>query len=158
MALAAGHELDAPPWQRVEATLMATSRAIRRAYDKRLDPLGLNLTEASILAYVNQHGAITQTRLARHLGVGRASMGAAIDVLHRTKALDHKAIRDAIAETQLATIVGPVNWKTGPVKNVSKTPLVGGQWQKSGAGLDLTVTSNKQAPQVPLGGSMKSLV
>jgi DNA-binding MarR family transcriptional regulator len=83
MALAAGHELDAPPWQRVEATLMATSRAIRRAYDKRVDPLGLNLTEASILAYVNEHGAITQTRLARHLGVGRASMGAAIDVLHR---------------------------------------------------------------------------
>ena len=75
MALAAGHELDAPPWQRVEATLMATSRAIRRADDKRLDPLGLNLTEASILAYVNEHGAITQTRLARHLGVGRPRWG-----------------------------------------------------------------------------------
>jgi DNA-binding MarR family transcriptional regulator len=82
MALAAEHELDAPPWQRVESTLMATSRAIRRAYDKRLGPLELNLTEASTLAYVTEHGPIAQTRLARRLGTGRASMGATIDALH----------------------------------------------------------------------------
>jgi hypothetical protein len=29
------HELDAPPWQRVETTLMATARLIRDAYDAR---------------------------------------------------------------------------------------------------------------------------
>ena len=82
MVLAAEHELDAPPWQRVESTLMAASRAIRRAYDRRLSPLALNLTEASTLAYVTEHGPIAQTHLARRLGMGRASMGATIDALH----------------------------------------------------------------------------
>ena len=35
------HELDAPPWLRVESTLMATARAIRQGYDHRFEPLGL---------------------------------------------------------------------------------------------------------------------
>jgi MarR family transcriptional regulator, transcriptional regulator for hemolysin len=61
---------------------MATSRAIRRAYDKRLGSLALNLTEASALAYVAEHGSIAQTRLAQRLGMGRASMGATVDALY----------------------------------------------------------------------------
>jgi DNA-binding MarR family transcriptional regulator len=76
------HELDAPPWQRVESTLMATSRAIRRAYDARLANLDLNLTQASLLMYVQDHEPITQTQLADRLGMGRASTGAVIDNLH----------------------------------------------------------------------------
>ena len=47
-----GHELDAPPWLRVESTLMATARAIHDAYDHRLAPLDLSLNTASLLAYV----------------------------------------------------------------------------------------------------------
>ncbi|OIQ86042.1 hypothetical protein GALL_321130 [mine drainage metagenome] len=84
----------------------------------------------------------------------------AIDVLRRTKALNSKAILEAITTTNLKTVVGPVNWKTGPVKNVSKTPLVGGQWQKTAGqpGLELVITSNRQAPEIPLGGSMRPLV
>ena len=34
------HELDAPPWLRVETTLMGAAQAIRNAYDVRLAPLG----------------------------------------------------------------------------------------------------------------------
>ena len=43
------------------------------------------------------------------------------------------AIRDAIAETDYQSIVGPITWKGGPpnpVPNVCITPLVGGQWKK----------------------------
>ena len=47
---AADHELDAPPWQRVESTLMSTARAVRRAYERRFADLDLNLTQASLLA------------------------------------------------------------------------------------------------------------
>ncbi len=75
------HELDAPPWRRVESTLMATSRALRRAYDLRLRRLGLNLSEASLLAYVNEHGPITQAQIADRIGMGRASAGSVIDAL-----------------------------------------------------------------------------
>ena len=77
------NELDAPPWLRVESTLMSTARLIREAFDVRLKPLDLNLTQASLLAYVAEFGATTQTRLADQMGTGRAAMGSVIDGLER---------------------------------------------------------------------------
>lgn len=81
-----GHELDAPPWLRVESTLMATANAIRAAYDDRLGNLGLTLSLASLLAYVADFGPVNQTRAAEHLGQGRAVTGTQID---RLEALGH---------------------------------------------------------------------
>lgn len=75
------NELDAPPWSRVESTLMATARLVREAFDARLHCLDLNLTQASLLGYVADFGATTQTRLADHLGIGRASIGTIVDRL-----------------------------------------------------------------------------
>ena len=75
------HELDAPPWQRVEGTLMATARAIRAAYDRRFAGLGLNLSKASLLSYLEESGPLTQTQLAEGLGLGRAATGSVIDDL-----------------------------------------------------------------------------
>lgn len=75
------HELDAPPWRRVESTLMATARLVREAFDARLAQLDLNLTQASLLGYVAEFGATSQTRLADHLGIGRAQIGSVVDRL-----------------------------------------------------------------------------
>jgi MarR family transcriptional regulator for hemolysin len=75
------HELDAPPWLRVESTLMSLARGIRRAYDLRLEELKLNLSEASVLAYTQESGPLMQAELAKHMGVGRAAMGSLIDSL-----------------------------------------------------------------------------
>jgi MarR family transcriptional regulator, transcriptional regulator for hemolysin len=75
------HELDAPPWLRVESTLMAAANAIRDAYDIRLAPLELTLSLASLLAYVADFGPVSQTRAAEHLGQGRAATGAQVDRL-----------------------------------------------------------------------------
>ena len=77
----ARHELDAPPWRRVESTLVATARAIRNAYDRRFESLGLNLSQASLLAFLHESGPQSQTALARRLGVGRAAIGTLIDGL-----------------------------------------------------------------------------
>lgn len=60
---------------------MATARRIREAYDAALNTLELNLTTASLLAYVTEQGPITQTALAERIGVGRAAAGSAIDRL-----------------------------------------------------------------------------
>ena len=62
---------------------MATSRGIRRAYDIRLADLELNLSEASLLSYVDEHGPLSQIRLAEALGMGRASAGTVVAVLER---------------------------------------------------------------------------
>ena len=42
----------------------------------------------------------------------------------------------------------------GPVKNVSKTPLVAGQWQKKDGKFELVITTNTQAPEIPVGGEL----
>jgi DNA-binding MarR family transcriptional regulator len=75
------HELDAPPWLRVESTLMATANAIRAAYDDRLAPLGMTLSLASLLSYIADFGPINQTRAAEHLEQGRAVTGSQVDRL-----------------------------------------------------------------------------
>ena len=83
MSSLTNNELDAPPWLRVESTLMATARLIREAFDSRLKPLDLNLTQASLLAYVAELGATTQTGLAEKMGTGRAAMGTVVDGLEK---------------------------------------------------------------------------
>jgi len=42
------HELDSPPWLRVESTLMATARLLRVAFDARL---------AALMQHASQVGA-----------------------------------------------------------------------------------------------------
>ena len=56
---------------------------------------------------------------------------------------DPKSILDAIVATNYQSIVGPVNWTGKPVKNVTKTPLVAGQWQRKGDKFDLVITDEQ---------------
>ncbi len=77
------HELDAPPWKRVESTLMASARAIRRAYESRFARLDLNLTQAALLAFLSESGPHSQSRLASQLGMGRASVGLVVSALEK---------------------------------------------------------------------------
>jgi DNA-binding MarR family transcriptional regulator len=76
-----GDAVDASPWQRVESTLMTTSQAVRRVFDQRFAAIGLNLSQASTLALLQEAGPTTQTRLAERLGMGRAAMGTVVDHL-----------------------------------------------------------------------------
>ncbi len=65
------------------------------------------------------------------IGFKHALLEVAFDILKRTKDVDDpKSIVDAMVATNYQSIVGPVNFSKGPVKNVSTTPLVGGQWVK----------------------------
>lgn len=88
---ASGHELDASPWMRVESTLMATAGLMRDTYDRALEPLGLNLTDASLLAYVAEAGPMKQTAIADHLGIGRAAAGNVIDRLQKRSLVERRA-------------------------------------------------------------------
>ncbi|NNE72033.1 MAG: MarR family transcriptional regulator [Acidimicrobiales bacterium] len=97
----ASHELDAPPWLRVESTLISAARDIRAAYDLDLAPLDLTLNSASTLAYVAEHGPLTQTDLAERLGLGRAATGTHVDRLEARKLL----VRQADAEDRRVWLV-----------------------------------------------------
>lgn len=75
----------------------------------------------------------------------------ALDALKRSGGPGNpEALRDAIRDTDYASIVGPVNFRTGPVPNISKTPLVAGQWQKVGKGLELQIVDNAMATNIPV--------
>lgn len=70
---------------------MSTARAMREAYDIRFAPLGLNLTQASLIAYLAEFGPITQTKCADHLRLGRANIGAIIDRLQERSLVERRA-------------------------------------------------------------------
>lgn len=90
------------------------------------------------------------------IGFKHALFEVAADVIKRADDLeDYEAITAAIAATKLDTIVGTVDWSNGPVKNVSKTPLVGGQWQKEGDKFDLKIVANSAHTDIPLTGELK---
>lgn len=60
---------------------MATARELRNVYDDRFAELELNLSQASLLAFVSEFGATSQTSLARRLNLGRAATGTLVDQL-----------------------------------------------------------------------------
>jgi len=121
-------------------------------------PFKSGLTGQTPKQLTDAYTAATSRPWTQPIGFKHALFEVAIDVLKRAKSLDDPAsIRDAIAATNYQSIVGPVQWTGQPVKNVTKTPLVAGQWQKKDGKLDLVVTTNKPAPQIPVGGTLKAL-
>ena len=81
----------------------------------------------------------------------------AADALKRSKSVGAKDVRDAVAASSLNTVVGPVKWGgQGPFKNVSKSPLVLGQWGKGTKyKVELTIVNNEGAKNIPTGGTLK---
>lgn len=92
------------------------------------------------------------------IGFKHALFEVVSNVIGRAADLDDAdAIVAAIKATNMSTIVGDINWSNGPVPNVSKTPLVSGQWQDNGAGVELVITNNAHSPNIPVGGELKLL-
>jgi branched-chain amino acid transport system substrate-binding protein len=71
-----------------------------------------------------------------------------------------EAVRTAIANLSVDTIVGPVRFKDSPVRNVSITSMAGGQWRKTKGGrfpFELLIVYNATAPQIPIEAELKLL-
>ncbi|WP_050469185.1 ABC transporter substrate-binding protein [Herbaspirillum chlorophenolicum] len=115
-----------------------------------MHPFKSSLTGASSQQLAAQYTQATGRPWTMPLGFKHALFEVAINALQRATAPTPEAIRDAVRETRLDTIVGPVNFKGGPVPNISRTPLVGGQWRQSGKGLELRLVDNSQARMVPV--------
>jgi branched-chain amino acid transport system substrate-binding protein len=120
-------------------------------------PFKSGLTGQSAKELTDAYVGATKRPWTQPIGFQHALFEVAIDVLKRTKTLEPKAILDAIVATDYKSIVGPVKWTGQPVKNVTKTPLVAGQWQRSGDKFDLVITTNKTAPEIPVGGPLQVL-
>ncbi len=126
-----------------------------------LHPYSSSLTGATAQEMSDQYQDATGRQLTQFVGFVHALFEETFDVLGRAGSTDKAAIAAAAAATSLDTIVGPLRYGSeGLPKNVAKTSLVGGQWQKSDGGefeFDLVVTNNKLSPEIPLTGELHPL-
>ncbi|WP_299298463.1 ABC transporter substrate-binding protein [uncultured Tateyamaria sp.] len=121
-------------------------------------PFASSLTGTTAGELANGFTAATGRPWTQPIGFKHALFEVIANAISRADDLDDpEAIAAAIKGTNMSTIVGDVNWSNGPVPNVSKTPLVSGQWQKQGDGVELVITNNAHAPQIPVGGELQLL-
>ena len=120
-------------------------------------PFRSALTGQSAQQLTDAYTGATRRPWSQPIGYQHALFEVAIDVVKRAKSIEPKSILDAIVTTNYNSIVGPVHWTGQPVKNVSKTPLVAGQWQRRGGAFELVITANKPAPEIPVGGTLELL-
>lgn len=98
------------------------------------------------------------------IGFVHSLLEMAANVMGRTTDTgDGEATAQAIAATNLNTVVGNVIWDGAGVPpfaaaNVTKTQLTGGQWRRQDDGsFDLIVVENSAAPDIPTGAVFESL-
>lgn len=120
-------------------------------------PFKSSLSGASAKQLADSYEADTKKQWTQPLGFIHALFEVAADTLKRSTNLDDKgSIRDALMATNLNTIVAPISWGKGPVKNVAKTPLVGGQWVRGKKfKYDLVIVKNQTAPNIPASAKLK---
>jgi branched-chain amino acid transport system substrate-binding protein len=122
-------------------------------------PFTSSLTQASAKQLADDYTKTTGKPWTQPIGFVHALFEVAADALKRAGGpSDKQAVADAIKATKLDTIVGPLDWSAGPVPNVAKTPLVGGQWRRgSGGAYELVIVNNKTAPQIPAAGTIEPI-
>lgn len=121
-------------------------------------PFKSGLTGESAAQFCAAYEAAGKRPWTQPLGFRHALFEVAIDVLKRARALDPAAIRDAIKSTEYDSLVGTVAWRGKPVRNVTSTPLVGGQWVKGKQyRQDLVVVDNTGEVRIPVGRAIVPL-
>lgn len=121
-------------------------------------PFSSSFTGQSSQALADAYTAETGAPWTMPLGFKHSLFEVAIDALTRAEdPTSSEAIARAIGETNLDTIVGNVNFGAGPVPNVAKTPLVGGQWRMENGKPVLDIVENGDHPDIPLTGEMKPI-
>ena len=110
-------------------------------------PFKSSLTGASAAAFAADYTRETKKQWTQPLGFIHALFEVGLD-----------AVVAAIKATSLNTLVGPISWAKGPVPNVTKTPLVGGQWTRGKDNrFDITIVSSRSAPNIPTAGKLRTL-
>lgn len=122
-------------------------------------PFTSSLTKQSAKALADAYEADAKRQWTQPIGFAHALFEVAADALKRARSNSPAAVRDAVAASSLDTVVGPVKFGgQGPFRNVSKTPLVLGQWGKGGNHkVELKIVDNQAAPMVPTGGALRLL-
>jgi len=119
-------------------------------------PFSSSLTGQTSAQLAAAYTKATNKQWTQPIGFAHALFEVANAVLTKSKSLAPADIVSTISTLSQSTVVGPLNWNTGPVPNVALTPLVGAQWRKAtDYPYDLTIVVNKQHPNIPTAGHME---
>ena len=122
-------------------------------------PFTSSLTGQSAGDLAAAYTAATQRQWTQPIGFAHALFEVGADALSRSADVDDKAaLAAALAAPSLATLGGNITWEGGPVPNVAKTKLVGGQWSPgTDFPYDLVIVENAALPDVPTGGTLRPI-
>jgi branched-chain amino acid transport system substrate-binding protein len=124
-------------------------------------PYRSSLTGASAAQLAEDYQRRTGRQWIQPIGLVHALFEVAVSVLRAAgEAADRQAVADAIKATRMATVAGPVDWTSAQadVPNVSRTPLVGGQWRNGTTWpLELQIVANAVHPEIPAGGRLQPI-
>ncbi|MEM1361801.1 MAG: ABC transporter substrate-binding protein [Pseudomonadota bacterium] len=127
-------------------------------------PFVSSLTGQSAGEVANGFTQSTGRPWTQPIGFVHALFEIAVNTMGRVEdASDPDEVADAIAATQLDTVVGRIAWDGQGVppfaaRNVAKTPLVGGQWRMNeDDGFDLVIVENSTAPEIPTAGKLEPI-
>ncbi|HJW59389.1 MAG TPA: ABC transporter substrate-binding protein, partial [Actinomycetota bacterium] len=124
-------------------------------------PFKSSLTSETAAQVAGQYEAATGRQWTQPIGFVHALFEVAASVLQRAGDVgDKQALADAIKATSLSTIVGKVDWSRAQADfpNVSRTPLVGGQWRKGTTWpFELAIVSNTIHPEIPATGTLQPI-
>ncbi len=150
--------------QSVEALGEAGHNLSSEVWWSATHPFKSSLTGQSAAELAADFTARTGRPWTQPIGFVHSLFEVASNVMGRVSDVtDADAVAAAIAATDLDTMVGKIAWNGAGVPpfaatNVTKTPLVGGQWRRKDDGtFDLVIVDNQTAPAIPTGGTMEAL-
>lgn len=123
-------------------------------------PFSSSLTGQTAAEWSAAYEAATGKQWTQPLGFAEALFEVAAAAVTAAGGTDKAAIAEAMKTLQVSTIVGDLDWSAGPVPNVAKTPIAGGQWRAVEGGaypFDLVIVSNALYPEIPTAGSVEPL-
>lgn len=125
------------------------------AYWHKAFPYKSPLTGVSGTELADGYEAASGKQWTQQLGASMSLLDAGFVALKASSdAKDKAAVAKALSQLKTETMIGKVDFTSGPVANVSPGPIIGTQWvaAKEGAKfpLDYVVTENATDPKVPV--------
>jgi branched-chain amino acid transport system substrate-binding protein len=122
-------------------------------------PYSSTLTGLSGQQLADGYEKATGKQWEQQLGPSLALIDAGIESLKAASNPKDKAeVAKAISTLKITSLVGKIDFTSGPVPNVSVAPIIGSQWVKAKNGskykLDLVITDNAPDPNVPVAAQL----
>jgi branched-chain amino acid transport system substrate-binding protein len=122
-------------------------------------PYKSSLTGISGMDLAEGYEATVGKQRQQQLGATMALLDGGFAALAASATPNDKAsVAKALSTLKTTTMVGKVDFTSGPVANVSEAPIIGSQWVKSAPGskypFDLVITDNAPDPNVPIAAKL----